>query len=47
MRDFEILIPQDCVASNTKAANDYALKQMETILKADIRPSGDIKLSAK
>ena len=47
MRDFEILVPQDCVASNTKAANDYALKQMETILKADIRPSGDIKLSAK
>ena len=44
MRDFELLIPRDCVCSNTTAENDYALEQMRTILKADIRPSTEIKL---
>jgi nicotinamidase-related amidase len=47
MRDFEVLVPRDCVSSNTAAANDYALRQMQTILKADIRPSTEIKLGKK
>ena len=47
MRDFELLIPQDCVASNTEVENNYALQQMHTILKADIRPSTEIKLRKK
>jgi nicotinamidase-related amidase len=47
MRDFELLIPQDCVCSNTERDNDYALQQMRTILKADIRPSTEIKLRKK
>jgi len=44
MRDFELLIPRDCVCSNTTEENDYALEQMRTILKADIRPSTEIRL---
>jgi len=44
MRDYELLIPQDCVASNTEVENTYALQQMRTILKADIRSSAEIKL---
>jgi nicotinamidase-related amidase len=46
MRDYHLVVPADCVASNTKAENDYALKQMEEILKADIRPSSDLDLKA-
>jgi nicotinamidase-related amidase len=47
MRDYELLIPQDCVASNTEVENNYALQQMRTILKADIRPSREIELRRK
>jgi len=47
MRDYELLIPEDCVASNTEVENNYALQQMRTILKADIRASTDISLQRK
>ena len=47
MRDYELLIPSDCVCSNTEQENDHALKQMEKMLKADIRLSENIKLSRK
>jgi nicotinamidase-related amidase len=38
MRDFELIVPADCTASNTQEDNEYALRHMERILKADIRP---------
>jgi nicotinamidase-related amidase len=44
MRDLKLIVPADCVASNTIEDNDYALKQMHVVLKADIRPSTEIKL---
>ena len=44
MRDFRLIIPADCVASNTVEENDYALQQMQQILKADIRPSTELNL---
>jgi nicotinamidase-related amidase len=44
MRDFELLIPRDCVCSNTERDNEHALFQMQKVLKADIRPSTEIKL---
>lgn len=44
MRDYHLIVPADCVASNTNTDNDYALKQMEEILKADIRPSTQFDL---
>jgi nicotinamidase-related amidase len=47
MRDFELFIPRDCVCSNTKQENDYALQQMRNILKADIRASTEINLRKK
>jgi len=47
MRDFELFIPTDCVCANTQQENDYALKQMEKMLKADIRVSTKIRLSRK
>lgn len=42
MRDFEIIVPGDCIASNTKQENDHALTLMETILKADVRDSDEL-----
>jgi nicotinamidase-related amidase len=44
MRDFKLVIPSDCVASNTIEENQYALGQMEKILKADISPSAELDL---
>lgn len=42
MRDFELYVPSDCVASNTEEENRTALQQMKKILKADIRPSTEL-----
>ena len=42
MRDYHLLVPRDCVASNSGEDNDYALRQIETVLKGDTRPSIEI-----
>ena len=42
MRDYKLIIPADCTASNTPADNETALQQMSQVLKADIRPSTEI-----
>jgi nicotinamidase-related amidase len=44
MRDFHLVIPSDCVASEDPRENDHALKQMQRVLKADIRPSSELDL---
>ena len=44
MRDFHLVVPADCVASNTDEENRYALEQMRKVLKADTSPSGEIRL---
>jgi len=46
MRDFKVFIPADCVVSNTAQENQHALKQMETVLKADITLSSELDLNA-
>jgi nicotinamidase-related amidase len=47
MRDFQIIVPADCVASETAKANRLALRQIERFLKADIRPSTLLRLPRK
>ena len=42
MRDFKLHIPRDCVAANSVEETNHALGQMKNLLKADIRPSGEI-----
>jgi nicotinamidase-related amidase len=42
MRDYSLFIPRDCVAANTEEDNHYALEQMRTVLKADVRQSTEI-----
>lgn len=44
MRDYELLIPSDCCVSNTPEENSAALELMRKFLKADTRPSNEIKL---
>jgi nicotinamidase-related amidase len=46
LRDFNLVVPSDCVASNDPDDNYHALRQMQKILKADITPSTDLDLKA-
>jgi nicotinamidase-related amidase len=46
MRDLHLVVPRDCVASNTVDENNYALQQMRTVLKADVRPSTELSLES-
>jgi len=39
MRDLAVLAPADCIVSNTAADNDYALRQIELVLKGNVTPS--------
>ena len=43
MRDFFLVVPSDCVASNQSTYNERALEQMQTVLKADVRPSTELE----
>lgn len=42
MRDFNLFVPRNCICSNTREENEYALQQMEKILRVDTRPSAEI-----
>lgn len=44
MRDFKLIVPGDCVASNTEEENRHALGQMKRVLKADTRASTEVDL---
>jgi nicotinamidase-related amidase len=44
MRDYKLVVPSDCTASNTVKENRDALKLMRDYLKADVRPSARIRL---
>jgi nicotinamidase-related amidase len=46
MRDYQLHIPADCTASLDQSDNDNALRQMQVVLKADIRPSTEVDLRA-
>jgi nicotinamidase-related amidase len=45
VRDFHLVVPSDCVASNTEDENNFALQQMRIVLKADTRPAAELSLS--
>ncbi len=46
MHNFSLIVPSDCVASNTKEENDNALNEMKKVLKADIRPSTELEIES-
>jgi nicotinamidase-related amidase len=43
MRDYRIIVPPDCVASEDPEQNRQALMLMERVLKAEITPSAKLK----
>ena len=43
MRDYSVIVPADCVASNTAEDNRHALHLMRDFNKADIRPSSQVR----
>jgi nicotinamidase-related amidase len=45
MRDFRLLVPRDCVASEEQRDNNYALQHMEKVCKADTRPSSGVNFA--
>ena len=46
MRDYSLIVPSDCLASETARANLYAVEQMKRYLKADTRPSGQVRFKS-
>jgi nicotinamidase-related amidase len=44
MRDFHLVVPEDCVSSNTEEENRHALAEMRKVLKADTRASDGLRL---
>jgi nicotinamidase-related amidase len=42
MRDFNLVVPSDCVASEDPSDNDYTLRKMADLMDADTRPSAEI-----
>jgi nicotinamidase-related amidase len=46
MRDFNLVVPTDCCASNDPVENDHALEQIRKVLKAEITPSTALDLEA-
>jgi nicotinamidase-related amidase len=43
MRDLELLVPADCVASHTIEVHETALQQMKMVTKADVARSSTIE----
>ncbi len=44
IRDFKVVVPRDCLASNQTEENEHAINVMSHILKADITPSHELDL---
>jgi nicotinamidase-related amidase len=46
MRDYDLVVPQDCIASQTEDDDRHALRHMAKVTKADTRRSVEIDLEA-
>lgn len=46
LRDYRIVVPSDCVASQSAEDSERALEQMRLVLKADVLSSGQIDFEA-
>ena len=45
MRDYRLFTPSDCVVSNTASENAYALQQIATVMKGDVRESAALRFA--
>jgi len=46
MRDYNLIVPNDCVASIAEEDKAYSLRQMSKVLKADVGPSAELDLKS-
>lgn len=46
MRGYHIVVPRDCVASNTEADNEFALRQMHDVLGAEVLRSPQLQFAS-
>ena len=47
MRELKIFAPADCIVSNTAADNDYALRQIQVVLKGNVSASTQLRFQGK
>jgi len=45
VRDYDLVIPGDCVASEDPEENEHVLKLMQRVHEADISPSTELDLN--
>ena len=44
MRDYNLIVPGDCVAAVDEEEKAHALRQMRKVLKAEVGPSSELDL---
>ena len=44
MREYNLIIPEDCIASNNDEDNQYALTMMKNVLSAETKPAKELDL---
>ena len=47
IRGYRVVVPSDCIASNTRADTRRAIQQMRTVLRADVRRSSAIRFQKR
>ena len=47
MRELKVFAPADCIVSNTAADNDYALRQIKTVMKGNVAPSSQLRFGRR
>jgi nicotinamidase-related amidase len=46
MRDYRVVVPRDCVASNTRAKTEFTLREVREVLKGSTPTSTSVRLAA-
>ncbi|HET6896992.1 MAG TPA: isochorismatase family cysteine hydrolase, partial [Vicinamibacteria bacterium] len=46
MRDYRVVVPRDCVASNTRAKTEFTLREVREVLKGSTPTSTSMRLTA-
>jgi nicotinamidase-related amidase len=46
MREFQVVVPRDCTASNTRTDHEFTLKQLEKVLGIETKASSHLRLSS-
>lgn len=42
MRDYKVIVPRDCIASNTQEDDDFTLRQLSNVLNIQTPPASDL-----